>query len=205
MALVYYQTTTSFICGGQYAAIVNHWRADDAGLTGNPFLDAENLIASLVDNSAGAGPPWVVLLANLLADDCFVSGVRARLVSGAGGPTAVRIFAPADHPGLFGGDMEAFQTAATVNWACDSADAFRGSNRIPGVSSDALVNNRFTATYQAEVVNFVDNVLLDFQESATAWELIVRGEAGGVPLYRDVIGGYLSPTPGHIKSRRVPV
>lgn len=205
MATVYYEATTSFVCGGQYACIVNHFRADDAGLTGNPFLDAENLILSLHNNAAGPGTAWAILLADLLADDCIVSSLRARLVSGTGGPTAVTVFAPADFPGTFGGDMEAFQTAATVNWPCDSTDAFRGWNRIPGVSGDALENNRFTFTYQTAFETFITGALQGFQESATLWELTVRGVGGGVTLYRDVIGGYLSPTPGHIKNRRVPV
>lgn len=205
MANVYYQTTTSFICGGQYAAIVNHWKADDAGLTGNPFLDAENLIASLYNNAAGPGDPFTTKLADLLADDCFISGLRARLVSGAGGPTAVRIFAPTDWPGTFGGEMEAFQTAGTIVWPCDSMDAFAGRNRIPGVSDTALVNNRFATAYEAAAKSFVDTVVLGFQESATLWNLVVRGVAGGVTLYRTVIGGYLAPTPGHIKTRRIPV
>jgi len=141
----------------------------------------------------------------MLADDCFVSAIRARQLSAGGGPTAVRVFAPADFPGTFGGEMEAFQTAATMVWPCDSADAFRGWNRIPGVSSDGLMNNRFTAAYHTVAVALADGVLLGFQEATPEWTMVVKGVGGGVTLYRNVIGGFLAPTPGHIKTRRVPV
>ena len=208
MATVYYQSTTSFICGGQYAAIVNHWKADDAGLTGNPFLDAENLIASLADDSAGPGAGWATRLAELLADECFVSAIRARKVSGGGGPTAVRLFTPIEFPGSFGGDLGAYQTAGSVNWACASGDARQGRNRIPGVSEDALIDNRFQTNYQGGIVALVDEVLAGFQESATLWNMVIRTVIAGAPPtidFEDVIGGYLAPTPGHIKTRRVPV
>jgi len=47
--------------------------------------------------------------------------------------------------------------------------------------------------------------LLGFQEATPEWTMVVKGVGGGVTLYRNVIGGFLAPTPGHIKTRRVPV
>jgi len=205
MADVFFRNTTSFICGGQYAAIVTHWKADDANLTGNPFLDAEDLNKSLELNSAGGTDSWCQLLANLIADDCFVSGLRSQKRSGASGPQAVRIFSTTDFEGAFNGDMEAFQTAGCVNWACDNAGPAQGRNRIPGVSSDALLQNRWTSDYKAAILEFIQAQDSGFSESLTTWLLVVRTVAGAVVTYRDVIDGYLSPTPGHIKKRRVPV
>lgn len=206
MANVYFQTVTSFICAGQYAAIVNYWAIDDSELSGNPFVDAEFVIAQLTGSNVGPGDNWQQLLVSLLSADSFVSSIRCRQVSGGpSGPTAQTVFGAGDYSGGWGGNLDAFQTSANVNWIPNTQNAVRGWSHMPGVAAEALVNNRFVEDYTDALASVVAQVVYGFGITTAKVFMHVRHGAAPSYMYSPVIGGYLSPTPGHVKKRRLPV
>jgi len=205
MAKVYFEVVTSFICAGQYAAIKNHFSVDDSNLSGNLFQDAELVITQLVDSDVGPGSTWPDLLAALLSEDSFVSSIRARAISPTAGPSAVTLFDSSVYIGTYSGNLDAFQTSGNVTWPAQSQGPRRGTSHIPGVSSEALVNNRFVLAYQALITELVDQAVYGFGVTTAKLIMEIKYGPSATPSFDPIIGGYLSPTPGHIKARRIPV
>jgi len=205
MAKVYFEALTSFICAGQYAAIKNHFSCDDSNLSGNLFQDAELVIDQLINSDVGPGDNWPGALGNMLSEDCFVSGIRVRAISPTPGPSAVTILTSADFPGTYSGNLDAFQTSGNITWPAQSQGPRRGTSHIPGVSNEALVNNRFVLAYQDLAVALVNQAVYGFGITTAKLIMEIKYGPSATPSFDPIQGGYLSPTPGHIKARRIPV
>lgn len=205
MAKMYFEVVTSFICAGQYAAIKNHFSMDDSETTSNLFTDAEKVILELETSDVGPGDSWPILLTELLSADTFISAIRARAISPTPGPTAVRVFTSIDYPGSWSGDLDAFQTSGNITWPAQSQGPRRGTSHIPGVASDALVNNRFVLEYQEAVADLVEQAVYGFGNNTAKLIMEIKYGPNASPSFDPIQGGYLSPTPGHIKARRIPV
>lgn len=205
MAAIYFETTTSFICAGQFACIVNHWVGDDAAFNGTMFDNAEAAITSLVDNGDNTGLGWPTYLADMLSNDSFVSAIRCRVIRPTSGPTAVRLFTTSDYVGQYGGTLDAFQTAGVIIWATASSGPRFGRSFLPGVSSSALVNNRFDDGYTSLLPPLVAECVAGFSENLKPLSLVIKHGPSTTPSFDPVVGGFISPTPGSIKARRIPV
>lgn len=205
MALVQYESVISFICAGQLAQIVQHWQTDDGDLSANPYLDAKDLADSLETNAGGGNDAYFVVIQNILADDAFISSIRTRRVGPLGGPTYLKVFASGDYPGAYGAVLEAFQTAAVAIWIPTSNDASHGRTFYPGVPSGAISGNKFESDFKTPFGNLIISVIAGFIENTATWNLVLQRGTPGFHTYPGILDGQLSPTPGSIGKRRVPV
>lgn len=201
MAIETYEVVTSFIIEGQYAAIVNHFTGEEDG-TGDDFLRAQHLVDALI----GGAPDWPLNLAACLAEDCFISSMRARRVSAGGGNTAVRVFATDDYPGSFGGECEPQQVAGCVIWVSSSLSVqATGRTFLPGVSESATENARFNAAYLAAVQAWVDGWIAGVAVTGFTAGMFMSIFNRVTLAAHTISYGYVSPKVGTQRRRLVPV
>jgi len=201
MAQEYYESVIGLNIAGNYAAVVQHWGADITGGE-TPFEVAKD-ICQVGFQTAGASVSFFTALCGIMADDCFISSVRARRVNLGGGATYVLPFAPADYPGAFGPDTDGAQVAGFMLGFTDGGAGLFAKNWIPGVSTDALENGRFTLVYKTSV----DDYLIEWLNGLTgAYQYLPYLKHGSpVATYNQIISGQLGATPGTIRRRLVPV
>lgn len=200
MAAVFHESVIGFNIGGNYAAVVHHWASDDGGGE-TAFEQAEDL-ADALENDAGATVTLFAAICALMADDCFISSIRTRKISGTGGATFARLFAAGDYPGVYGGLTDAAQVAACMIKITNVSAQVMGRTYWPGISEDATSGGRFTDVFDGEFTNLVERYLATFTSGMT-WDAVLKH--GLVPTFSPVIWGELSPTPGTIRRRLVPV
>lgn len=205
MALVQYESVITFICAGQLAQIVQHWQTDDGDLSSNPFLDAKDLADALELNAAGANTPYFDVIGGILADDAFISSIRTRRVAPAGGPTYLKVFSSGDYTGWYGENLEAFQTAAVAIWIPTSDDAAHGRTFYPGVPSGVLEGNKFVGAFKTAFGNLIVSVMDGYSANTAIWSMVLQRGTAPSHTYVAIFDGQLSPTPGSIGKRRVPV
>lgn len=201
MAVFSFQTVTGFSIAGNYAAVVHHWNVDDP--TGADAWENANALRIAL-NTPVAGFEFIDEMLPWLANDCFVSSIRARQVLPTPGPEAVNVFTPTDKVGTWPEPSEQLQVAACSIWITDHPNHKVGKTFWPGLPEGALDNGNWDPTWLTSFDAYID--ALDtgpVQSTVGDFRLAVR--YAGVPdVFRDVIGWNLSPTPGTQRRRLVP-
>lgn len=198
MAQRNFESVISMICGGNYTAIVQHWKTEDA-TAANSFTLSKKLRDGL--ETPDAGNSIIEALAACLADDCYVSSVRVTEMA-PGSSTAVKLFPIADWPGSFGSDMDAAQVAGVLVWVTGSSDVENGRNFIPGVAEEAYEYGRPKAPYLAALAEYKDRMLAGVD--MTTHQFVFALKNGDPVNYTTIAHGYLSPTAGTMRKRLVP-
>lgn len=196
-----YETVIGLNICGNYAALVQHWRADITGGE-TPFEVARDIVTvGLI--TPGVTIDFLSAICNLMGDDCFVSSARARMVSGGGGAAYVTVYPAADWVGAFGGDVDGAQVAGFMLGYTDGGAGLFAKNWIPGVSQDALVDGRFTSTYVAAATEYQVEWLNGLTGAYQYLPVLKHGSP--VATYNQIVHAQLGATPGTIRRRLVPV
>lgn len=204
MATHNFELSVAMVCGGNYAAIVQHWQIVDPTGAPNAFQLARDLCKSFgpehpTDQFFG--------IPDILAQDCFVSSIRARQLSPVGGQQYAEVFAPDTWPGLYSADVDSSSVAGCIIWLTDGGAGTNGRTFFPGVPADAVVQGRFTADYKAAIA-VVGNGMIDGVTSDAGygqWSLVLQTGTSPSFVYQPIVHGYLSPTPGTQRRRLVPL
>jgi len=200
MADQFYESVIGFNIGGNYAAVVHHWVSDDGGGE-SPFQAALNLAEAF---ESDAIPDTLFdCIAAIMAEDCFISSVRTRRLSSGGGATYAKLFAAAQYPGVFSGNTDAAQVAGCMLKFTATDPKIQGRTFWPGVSEEALLDGRFVDAYHTAFLDLM-NRYLD-TETANAQTFSPRLKHGSPASYTAISACELSPTPGTIRRRLVPV
>jgi len=200
MADQFYESVIGFSIGGNYGAVVHHWQSDDGGGE-SPFQAALNLAEAL---ETDAIPDTLFdCICAIMANDCFISSIRTRRLSSGGGPTYAKLFAGVAFPGSFGGNSDASQVAGCMLKFTSSNPKIQGRTFWPGVSEDALIDGRFVDTYHVAFLDLMNRYIDSF--TANAQTFMPRLKHGAAPTYTPIAACELSPTPGTIRRRLVPV
>lgn len=202
MAFVYLQSQIAFNAAGQFCEVVNYWGIDTPTET-NSFRLARILVNSMQTPSFGG--PYLTKLVGILSEDTFISSIKARVVTPGGGANFINVFAAADFPGVFDGELVAQQIAGYVKWMTAGDDGQHGGNFYPGVSSEALDANRFTDDYKAAMSTFIaghcDGILAT---TGLFRPMLARGVSTGGGYLR-IVCGQISTTAGTQRRRLTPV
>jgi len=200
MADQFYESVIGFSIGGNYAAVVHDWVADDGGGE-SPFQAAMNLAEAL---ETDAIPDTLFdCICAVMANDCFISSVRTRRLSSGGGATYAKLFAGVAFPGTFGGNSDAAQVAGCMLKFTAVNPKRQGRTFWPGVSEDALIDGRFVDAYHTAFLDLMNRYLDTF--TANGQTFTCRLKHGSPPSYTAISACELSPTPGTIRRRLVPV
>jgi len=200
MAIQVVETLIAFNIGGNYGAVVHQWQTDVTGGE-NAFEQA----ADVVDAIQSGGPlatPLMEAMQAILAEDCFVSSIKARRLTSGGGATYMRAYATTDFPGTFAGLSDSAQVAGTMLKYTSGPARRQGRTFWPGVSEDATVGGRFTAAYESNFLDLRTNFLAGV-ENTYLWLPMLK--YGPTPSYASIIFTELSATPGTIRRRLVPI
>lgn len=200
MADQFFESVIGFNIGGNYAAVVHHWVGDDSG--GQTAFEMAQLLADALESDAGATDTLFGLICNIMGDDCFISSIRTRRLSGGGGATYMKAFANTDYPGVYGSNSDAAQVAACMLKFTATNPKIQGRTFWPGVPEDALLEGRFVDGYLNELLNLYNRFLLSFVSTVSFY---ARLKHGPVPTYTALSALETSPTPGTIRRRLVPV
>lgn len=200
MAFEYYKSAIGFSCAGNFAAIVQHWGVDTPTGAG-PFSRAKSLVAAM--ESPVAGSAYLPAIADCLADDCFISSVRIAKVTAGGGNQYAKVFAPGDHPGDFGGNIDAAQVAGCIIWLSAGDAGLTGRTFLPGVSEDGIDNGRFNGSYFGALDDLVDIVIPGIQATTGTYLPFIKH--GSPAAFKQIVHGRLSLTAGTIRKRLKPV
>lgn len=194
------EVVTSIQCGFDYAMIVQHVGVDNPTET-NPFKLAKEVLDAL---GTPGGSPYVDQMLDFLADDCFIQAMRVRQLAPTSGQTAVRVYDPLDLVGNVGAPHESSQVAGCVIWLTAADAGLNGRTFLPGVSEDNLNQGRFDGPYKAAVKTWGDDLIAGY--SFASGQLLLYLKHGVLPvLYTRITNGYLSPTPGTIRKRLIPI
>jgi len=155
MANYYYEQRVGIMCASQFAEIVLNWVGDLA--TPPSKTEAAAQLNAIWNVGGGTAP--LFLLRSLLSDECFVSSLRCRQISPAGGNTINSVFEQADFPGLVAEPVTAQQIAACIIWVNGTTPDRTGRTFIPGVYKTAIESSRFTSTYATAVAAFANRLL----------------------------------------------
>lgn len=198
MATEYFEFKVSTVQAGQHAQCVFHYRIIDP-TESNDYVLASQLLQALDDGA----PSWLTEFRDMMSDDAFISSVRAKRLKPLYGNSAVQFFQPATLPGTVALPCEALQTAAVIVWLSDTDPSDTGRNFIPGVPSDALDASRWDAAHYTRVENFIAKHLPGFSVAAGIFEPVIYKVSALTG--RLMSHGYLSPKPGVIRRREVPI
>lgn len=198
MALRYFESMLSTICGGQYCATVHHFALDESSGPADDFVIAQQINTMWTDEDLLQ--EYMTMLAE---DDCFASSLRTREVGAAGGNTAVETFSKTDYPGTFSGGVQAFQVAACFIWVTTGSDNVVGRTFIPGISTEAVVEGRFSPSFKTAANTFGDNYITSKSISAGPVVPIVFNRT--LHAGQAITGGYVSPKVGTQRRREMPV
>jgi len=200
MADQFYESVIGFSIGGNYGAVVHHWQSDDAG--GETAFEAAENLADALETDAIPDTIFDCICA-IMANDCFISSIRTRRLSGGGGATYAKLFAGVAFPGTFGGNSDASQVAGCMLKFTSANPKIQGRTFWPGVSEDALIDGRFVDAYHTAFLDLMNRYLDSF--TANGQTFMARLKHGAAPTYTAIAACELSPTPGTIRRRLVPV
>lgn len=201
MAIHHLRSVTSFIAAGQYCAIVQHWGVDTPTET-NPFR-LSRLLAQGLD-TPDSGDSILEAIQNILSADTFISSIRVQQISPLNSANYVRLYASADWPGAFSGDLSAQQVSACVNWFTASQNGISGRNFFPGVSADALNANRFTDAFKTVVNDLITATVAGVDKDSHDFFPELKTETAGTVFHR-ITQGMLSSTAGTQRRRLTPM
>jgi len=200
MADQFFESVIGFNIGGNYAAVVHHWVGDDSG--GQTAFEMAELLATALETDAGASSTLFDLITAIMADDSFISSIRTRRLSSGGGATYAKLFASTDWVGVFGGPSDSAGVAGCMLKFTSTNPKLQGRTFWPGVSEDALLDGRFTDAYVLAFFGLTERFIDTFTETVT---FSPRLKHGAIPSYTALSALELSPTPGTIRRRLVPV
>jgi hypothetical protein len=196
MADQVYRQVLTFNCAGQFAQSIFHWKFEDSGFA-TTAAAALALLTAWDAAYSGTFPDFFTI-------DTTVLSQRARRVSAAGGFEELAFFAGPPAGTRAGVTSVAGVCPVAVFYPLDTSRK-RGRWFIPGVSSDDLINGRYTVGYKSDI-----NALLGTQFD----DLNLVG--GGAPVAKFVVYdrvhktsfvpvlNKLSDTPGTQRRRQRP-
>jgi len=200
MADTFLESVIGFNIGGNYAAVVHHWRGDDSGGE-TAFEQAEDLAAAL-ETDIGASVTLFERIQAIMASDCFISSIRTRRLSGGGGATYAKLFGTTDYPGIYSGNTDAAMVAGCMLKYTATDPKVQGRTFWPGISEEALLGGRFVIAWETEFGLLMTRYLEGFTNDIT-WTAVLKH--GPIPTYTTIVACENSPTPGTIRRRLVPV
>lgn len=200
MAIEVVETTIGFSIGGNFGAVVLHWRTDVTGGE-SAFQTAKDVVDALEGGGPGAFP-FYETLQGILAEDTFISSTRARRVTSGGGATYQKAYATGTWSGTFSGNSDAAQVAGTMLKFTSGPATRQGRTFWPGVSEEATDVGRFTEDYEVAMLALRTSFLAGV-ESTYLWLPVLR--YGSPVAYQQIIACELSATPGTIRRRLVPI
>lgn len=200
MATDYYQVNVRFICAGQPAEIVLHYR----------IIDPSNSDEWVVANQLGAAisefndpTDWLSRLLNLMSNEAWLSSIRIKRVAPTGGNTASDSWLPDERPGNVEAEIDAQQVAACVIWCNETTADKTGRTFIPGISTDSTDQSRWPDAYITNVNLFIAKHLTGFTVTAGIFEPVIFDRTAKTGLL--MTSGYLTPRIGTQRRREVPV
>jgi len=200
MAVQEYESVIGFNIGGNYAAVVHHWKTDEDG-DQTAFESARDL-AEALETDDTPGDTLFDMIQAIMAEDCFISSIRTRRLSNGGGATYAKLFASGDYPGLVVGNSDAAQVAGCMLKFTSTNPKLDGRTFWPGVCEASLVDGRFILTYENAMLALGARYLDDFTNSSVYYAVLKHGSPAS---YTRIVAYELSPTPGTIRRRLVPV
>jgi len=200
MAIQSLESVIGFNIGGNYAAVVHHWRTDDDD-TQSAFELAKDL-ATALETDVGPGSTLFDMITAIMADDCFISSIRTRRLTSGGGATYAKAFAPGDWPGVVPAPSDSAGVAGCMLKFTETNPKLDGRTFWPGVSEDSVVDGRFILQYETDMLALGARYLDTFTEDEVFYAVLKHG---AIPSYTIITDVELSPTPGTIRRRLVPV
>lgn len=200
MADQFYESVIGFNIGGNYAAVVHHWVGDDGG--GETAFEAAEMLATALETDWGASSALFELITAIMAEDCFISSIRTRRLSSGGGATYAKLFTTTDWVGVFTGNSDSAGVAGCMLKFTSTNPKIQGRTFWPGVSEEALLDGRFINDYHSAFLDVMIRFLDTFTETIV---FSARLKHGAIPSYTALSALELSPTPGTIRRRLVPV
>jgi len=201
MADQFFESVIGFNIGGNYAAVVHHWVGDDSG--GETAFEMAERLALAIEGDNGPGSTLFEVIDGIMAEDCFISSIRTRRLSSGGGATFAKLFAGGDYPGIYGGNSDAAQVAGCMLKFTSTNPKVQGRTFWPGVSEEALDGGRFVDLYHDNFVALMNRYLGSFTDAGVTFN--PRLKHGSPASYTAIAAAELSPTPGTIRRRLVPV
>lgn len=199
MANYYYEQRLRIMCASQFAECVFNWVGDLA--TPPSKTEAASQLNSIWEVGGGTAPMF--LLRSLLSDECFVSSMRCRQISPAGGNTVSQTFEALSFPGLVASPVTTQQIAACIIWINSVTPDRTGRTFIPGVPNNAIESSRFTSGYATAVATFANRLLGGLVVALGTFNLVTLDRVTKTgPI---VENQYLSVKPGTQKRREVSV
>jgi len=150
MANQTYRLVLSGNAAGQFFQNVFHYRMDDDSFA-NRLLAAKGLI----DGWIADDKPSAYL--NCVPETCVLKSVKARRITGGGGPEYVSIEVE-NMTGTAGDDMEASANGPVIIWNTDGGPRRVGKTFLPGICQDRTnggeIEATFIATLEASMIQY---------------------------------------------------
>lgn len=199
MSLHMVELTITYVCAGQLAQNVTHWKGDVTEV--NLFRIANNLAGGFVDGSA----PNLCAegIKAVISEDAFISSVKAQVLKPNPGPAAYKVFASDRFPGDRAADIYAQSVAAVMRLFTPSGSDYTGRAFIPGIAAEDIIEGRFTVDFQAAFLTLANQWVTGIaSDDGDFTAVVVRRPA---LTWEDVINTILAINPGTIRRRLIPV
>lgn len=199
MALFFVRSFISIRQANNYAGITQHWGIDTPAFT-DPYDLAKDVNEAY--HSPLGGSSVFSWLEACMSEDTFISAIRSQVVSPPNSNNAVEFFQDADHPGTYSGDVDTLNVAGCIIFLSDGDAGLTGRQFLPGVSENAYDQGRPDSAYTTAINDYVAGLLTGLDGSAGTWLPFIKH--GPTPSFAAITAGYLSPSPGTQRRRRVP-
>jgi len=199
MALETYQLVVTGVCAGQFVQNVFHYRIDDAGFS-NRLLSAKGLVDGWLNDGK------LDNLLSMVPDVYIVKSIKARRITGGGGPEYVDISA-AGGEGTLGSGTQMTGAGPVIIWFTDGGARRIGKTFLAGIAAANVDGGEITAatitTLLTEATAYRANFVTIGGGGVTAVLVVPRSDN---PATRSIVNGALiSKDVGKQRRRQLPV
>lgn len=187
------------ICNGQLCVNVTHWRGDTAQT--NLFTLAKDFIANF-EGSVGTSPFTAAVYMAPMSYQAFFSAAVARVVGLVPGAKFPKLYAADAFVGQDANGLYSQSVAANLKLVTASGPDYTGRVFYPGIPETAMVETRWTTTWEATMVTLIEAWTDGITISTETFLPVVykRLDKTSEPVTNMV----LTPNPGTIRKRLSP-